>query len=455
MTAIVFTGPTLSPEESQKELDAVYLPPVSQGDVYRATQRRPAAIGIIDGYFERVPAVWHKEILWAMSQGVHVFGSASMGALRAAELSAFGMEGVGAIFEAFRDGILEDDDEVAVAHGPAELGYRGQSEAMVNIRSTLAHAAVDAVISARTRTALERIAKELYYPDRSYSFLLQRAAAEAVPDAELKGFDAWLPHGRIDQKRKDAVAMLRLMRERLASGLEPKRAAFAFEHTVYWEHAKIAAGPIHQDERPDSDTISLAGLSDELRLEGTYAYIHQAALGRFLAIEEARRQGMHVSPEMLRETVETFRRERSLFAPADAERWMKDNHLSGDEMAKFVEEEALLQWIQTRTVYDTAAQLLDYLRSTGDYPRVYERADDKQRALESRGLQNPSLEDIGLTERELFHWYFQERLGHPDETDVDRFARAGGFADRHALRRAVLREFCYLERKDGAARTRP
>jgi hypothetical protein len=454
VNAIVFTGPTISPGEAQQELDAVYLPPVSQGDVYRATQRRPAAIGIIDGYFERVPAVWHKEILWAMSQGVHVFGGASMGALRAAELAPFGMEGVGAIFEAYRDGILEDDDEVAVAHGPAELSYRGQSEAMINIRSTLAQAEASGVISAGTRAALERIAKELFYPDRSYSFLLQRAAAEGVSDAELRTLAGWLPHGRIDQKRKDAVAMLRVMRERLTSGLEPKRVAFAFEHTVYWEHAKIAAGPIQHDGGPDADAISLRRLSDELRLEGTYAHARQAALGRFLAVEEARRQGMRVSPDMLREFMETFRRQRNLFAPADAERWMKENHLSGDDVMRFMEEEALLRWTQGRTVYDTGARLPDQLRSTGDYPRVVERARDKQRVLESQGLQNPGLEDVGLTEHELFRWYFQERLGRPHETDVDRFARSAGFVDRNAFRRAVVREFCYLERKDAAAQAR-
>ena len=49
----------------------------------RSIAHRPRAIGIIDGYFQQVPSVWHKEILWAMAQGVHVFGSASMGALRA------------------------------------------------------------------------------------------------------------------------------------------------------------------------------------------------------------------------------------------------------------------------------------------------------------------------------------------------------------------------------------
>ena len=86
--------------------------------MYQATQNHPTIIGIIDGYFEVTPTVWHKEILWAMAQGIHVYGSASIGALRAAELCSFGMTGVGRIFVAYRDGILTDDDEVAVMHAP-------------------------------------------------------------------------------------------------------------------------------------------------------------------------------------------------------------------------------------------------------------------------------------------------------------------------------------------------
>src|SRR5215510_3414244 len=159
----VFTGPTISPKEASVELKAVYLPPASEGDVYRVALKKPKAIGIIDGYFQSVPTVRHKEILWAMSRGIHVFGSASMGALRAAELAAFGMEGVGTVFELYRDGVLEDDDEVAIAHGPAETGFVAASEAMVNIRQTLRRAELLGVISASLGAALEKIAKDLFY----------------------------------------------------------------------------------------------------------------------------------------------------------------------------------------------------------------------------------------------------------------------------------------------------
>src|SRR5206468_6794900 len=157
VNACVFVGPTLAVDDAARELPARYLPPAAEGDVYRVALEQPAAIGIIDGYFQSVPAVRHKEILWAMSRGIHVFGCASMGALRAAELLPFGMEGVGAVFELYRDGIFEDDDEVAVAHWSAETGFVSASEAMVNIRQTLRKAERLGIISTELRVSLEKI----------------------------------------------------------------------------------------------------------------------------------------------------------------------------------------------------------------------------------------------------------------------------------------------------------
>src|SRR5690242_11394092 len=211
MKSIIFVGPTLSPCDVSDVLDAVCLPPVAHGDVYRAALKWPSAIGIIDGYFERVPSVWHKEILWAMSQGIYVFGSASMGALRAAELSPFGMTGVGAIFEAYWDGVLEDDDEVAVAHGSGGASYRAGTDAMVNIRSTLLRARVERILDAEVVDLLLQIAKKLFYPERSYARILEVAAERLVPLNQLDDFRKWLPAGAVNQKREDALLMLRAM----------------------------------------------------------------------------------------------------------------------------------------------------------------------------------------------------------------------------------------------------
>ena len=237
MNVVVMVGPSLGRPVVGSELDAVYLPPVSQGDVYRAAQEDPVAIGIIDGYFENVPSVWHKEILYALSRGIRVFGAASMGALRAAELAPFGMEGVGAIFEAFRDGVLEDDDEVAMIHGPEQFGYPAYSEAMVNIRRTLSDAFADRIISADTQNKLVTISKDLPYRDRSYAATLTLGRQRGVPGYELDRFLSWLPNGRFDQKKDDALLMLRVMRRRLQGRPESKRVGFHFEKTTLWERA--------------------------------------------------------------------------------------------------------------------------------------------------------------------------------------------------------------------------
>ena len=233
----VFLGPTLPRDDAIRHLDAVYLPPVAQGDVARLCASTPKAIGIVDGFFESVPSVWHKEILFALHAGIPVFGASSMGALRAAELHPFGMIGVGAIFEAYRDGRLEDDDEVAIVHGPAELGYTALSEAMVNIRRTLADAVADRVLSRETGFRLESIAKELPYSQRGFARVARLGQAIGLPADELAGFVQWLPTGRVDQKREDARRMLDAMRLHLGRNASPQAARFHFEHTALWDRA--------------------------------------------------------------------------------------------------------------------------------------------------------------------------------------------------------------------------
>ena len=171
MKPVVFLGPSLPLADAQSVLDAIYLPPIAQGDLTRLMRDRPHVVAIIDGRFDDVPAVWHNEILFAMERGTIVIGAASMGALRAAELAPCGMIGVGAVYQAFRRGWLEDDDEVAVVHAPAELGWTALSEAMVNIRATIRAAARGQVLSEAEGEAVVAAAKALHYPERGWESL--------------------------------------------------------------------------------------------------------------------------------------------------------------------------------------------------------------------------------------------------------------------------------------------
>lgn len=250
MTAIVFAGPSLPPAARPGDPALLWRPPARQGDLYRAATERPAIIGLVDGYFEDQPTVWHKEILWAMAQGIHVYGSASIGALRAAELHPFGMLGIGRVFEAFRDGLLEDDDEVAVLHGPAELGYPAVSEAMVNIRATVAAAAAAGAIDAATAEALTAAAKSLFYKDRSYEAVAEAARARGVAASSVAAFTAFLAHGRIDQKRLDAAAMVAAIRDRLAAGVAPLEVSYILAETAAWRAARQRADAVLSGRPP-------------------------------------------------------------------------------------------------------------------------------------------------------------------------------------------------------------
>ncbi|MEZ8471890.1 TfuA-like protein [Vibrio splendidus] len=175
MNIIVFSGPTLSTTNIKRIINADCRPPAKQGDIYLATYDQPNVIVLIDGYFESVPAVWHKEILYALSLGIKVYGCSSMGALRAAELAHFGMQGSGRVFESYINSVWEDDDEVALVHGPAELGYPHVSIPMVNIRATLEHAIESHIINQQESALIIEALKQLHYPKRTLSKLYEYA----------------------------------------------------------------------------------------------------------------------------------------------------------------------------------------------------------------------------------------------------------------------------------------
>ena len=441
MTLIVFVGPTLRREEVVAD-DVVCLPPVAQGDVYRAAQRRPRAIGIIDGYFSGAPSVWHKEILWALSEGIAVFGSASMGALRAAELHGFGMQGVGRIFEAFRDGVLEDDDEVAVIHGPAEAGFVPLAEPMVNIRATLDSAEGGGVLSAPSRRALEAFAKSLFFPRRSWSALLEAAGALGVPQDETEALARWLPQGRIDQKRADALAMLAAMRRSAGDAAAP-RPRFRFERTHFWE--EMAARPMDDLPADEFGPVSDDRIIDELRLEGPEAYgrTKMAALLRRLAVGEVGRQGVTIRPEARRDILNRLRASLGLFTRAQLDGWLARNHLDAASLDRLIEDQACSETLAALADPAFRRHLLDELRFAGTYERLAERAGKKRSVLAAQAVEGigPGASGPGVVQRRL--WFFERRLGQALPDDIEGFARELGYANLDDFDSAVNREWLY------------
>lgn len=262
MKAAVFLGPTLAANDAAALLDANYFSPARQGDIYRIVRdQRPAAIGLVDGVFQHAPAVWHREILWALTRGVHVFGAASMGALRAVELEAFGMRGVGRVFEAYRKGRwpgfetpFEDDDEVAVIHAPPEAGSIPLSDAMVDLRDTLLAAEASGIVTHAERDALANAMKREHFSDRSMTAMVQAAGGRA---------GAWIAAHPVRRKRLDAQAMLQAMAQFLATGPAPFRPAFRFTPALVWQSFVAAANA--EDAAAISRAVWQDWLSSETR----------------------------------------------------------------------------------------------------------------------------------------------------------------------------------------------
>ncbi|HEY4015653.1 MAG TPA: TfuA-like protein [Polyangiaceae bacterium] len=455
MSVFVFVGPTMPAAEALAELrglpdgpgqDVVVCGPASFGDVCRATESRPIAVAIIDGYFERVPAVWHKEILWAMSEGVHVFGSSSMGALRAAELSDFGMVGIGEIYEAFQRGALEDDDEVAVVHGPAEDGYPALSEAMVNIRATLVAATAQGILDEAAAEALIEMAKGRFYGDRSYPALFVEAGARGVDFRALEALRAWLPRGRVDQKREDALLLLRHLRGWLAAGPAGKRVAYRFEPTDAWLEARRTALAGFTGAGESGSEGPPEGVLEELRVSGVYASARDGATARAAGIDQARDAAVRPDGLAVRSAIEELRRERGLLDRAAFEEWRVEQRLDEAEVSRFFEDQARLLWSRPVTRHAAREHLVDHLRAKGEYGRLTARAEAKARRLAELGVNVPSLADAGMTERGLWEWYFGEVLRVPVPANLEAFADAAGFSGKDDMRGAVLREVCYRRR---------
>jgi hypothetical protein len=178
--------------------------PAAQGDVAAAVLDGATAIGLVDGRYEDVAAPWHKEILFALSEGVAVYGGGSLGALRAAECAHFGMIGVGEIFARYVSGDLVDDAAVAQLHGPAELDYLPLTEALVNVEATIRRLAARALIEPALALSLEARARALFFKRLTYEAVVTGAGASE------RTLDLIAGH-RVDQKRADARALVARM----------------------------------------------------------------------------------------------------------------------------------------------------------------------------------------------------------------------------------------------------
>lgn len=207
---IIFTGPSLHPEDAKEILNADYRPPVGRNDILIALKDKPKVIGIIDGVFHQKPAVSHKELLKAMDMGVKVVGGSSMGALRASELDDLGMIGVGEVYKAYKTGEIESDDDVAVVFNPQTTEQL--SEALVSMNYNFKLAWKDGLISSDDLENLNETAKAIYYPKRTYKLILRNSNLDPYKKNTLMEF---IKEKGKNIKREDALLVIKYIKENL------------------------------------------------------------------------------------------------------------------------------------------------------------------------------------------------------------------------------------------------
>ena len=205
---LVYLGPSLPLSEARQILPAgIFRPPAKQGDIVSdVVNLNPTRIILIDGVFRENLSPWHKEIVYALQYpGVKaIYGAASMGALRAAELDFLGMIGIGKIYEWYRDGVTEDDSEVALSfaqrEGPNGPLYYPSTIPLADIRAGVENYEAnsgDPELAKNARDFLEAM-RGVFYMDRTKA-LCEKVWGEASPD---------IPMPYIEQKALDARTAL-------------------------------------------------------------------------------------------------------------------------------------------------------------------------------------------------------------------------------------------------------
>ena len=112
-----------------------------------------------------------------LERDVRIVGAASLGAIRAVELSGYGMEGVGWVFRALRRGWIRADADLAVACDPDTWAAR--SLPLVQVRYA-AHTAIPKLTRQEQRGTLAA-AQAIYFPHRTWSTLARALARRGGP----------------------------------------------------------------------------------------------------------------------------------------------------------------------------------------------------------------------------------------------------------------------------------
>ena len=98
----------------------------------------------------------------------------------------FDITGIGYVYKAYRSGEITSDDDVALSFDP--VNQVPLSEALVNVDYKLDLAVKEEIITEDEKDYIHNIAKEIYYPKRSYQNIFSKVEMEDKKKTKLIDF---------------------------------------------------------------------------------------------------------------------------------------------------------------------------------------------------------------------------------------------------------------------------
>ncbi len=220
-TTVVFAGGSISPGDVPPDADMVWAGPAEQGDMLAAVLEGFSTILIVDGYFySRFPCTTF-EVMLALEQGLNVFGSSSIGALRAVELSRYGMEGAGKVFEYLRRREVKPYHVVAQTYDEDD---RPVTTPLVQVTYFIECAVAAGVISTDTGRRCHAVVEAMHFTELSTGNVFRSLEnRDDLPDGTVRSLRDYLEENQaaFDIKKQDALRLLSEFRERIR--LRPAR----------------------------------------------------------------------------------------------------------------------------------------------------------------------------------------------------------------------------------------
>ncbi|MGY5765360.1 TfuA-like protein [Brachybacterium sp. DNPG3] len=305
-----YLGPTLAVDVARALARAAGIvlrvhPPARCGDLARLLEAsaEPPVVLLVDGVYEREPALWHKEILAVLAAGGRVIGCSSTGALRAVECAPWGAEPVGTIAAAYADGTRTSDADVAVAHAGPEDEHRALSVPLVDVDAACDDALARDILDSAQAERLRSAARDRFYAARTWRGLLADLTEPTEPTAPTAPTALTEPAvrrlraeilegpGRKEQDAREAIAALPALLRRSPERIHDPAAVPATQQlqaVLAEARAAASTGGAGAEHRADDAVVGDVGavdLLDRLAEEERWPELMRAGLVRALVAQ--------------------------------------------------------------------------------------------------------------------------------------------------------------------------